>query len=64
MSILNSSIQTLFSKLVTLVLGLLCSILVVKLVGAEGKGFLSLFYAFFGIMISVLILSLGNGIIY
>jgi O-antigen/teichoic acid export membrane protein len=64
MSILKSSVQTLFSKLLTLVLGMLCSVLIVKLVGAEGKGSLSLFYAFFGIMISVLILSLGNGIIY
>ena len=62
--IFKYSLQTLLSKVITMIIGLSSSILVVKILGSSGKGFLSVFYALFGIFISIFILSIGNGIIY
>lgn len=64
MSLIKSSIRTFLSKLIVLSIGMISSVLIVKIVGVEGKGYLSIFYAFFGILISIFILSIGNGIIF
>lgn len=62
--IFKYSLQTFLSKIIFMLVGFVSSIIVVKIIGPSGKGFLSLFYALFGICTSVFILSIGNGIIY
>ncbi|MCK4330050.1 polysaccharide biosynthesis C-terminal domain-containing protein [candidate division WOR-3 bacterium] len=64
MNLAKASLYNLITKVILFFLSIFLSVLVVRLIGAEGKGILSVVYTFFGISVSFGFLSLGSGLIY
>jgi O-antigen/teichoic acid export membrane protein len=64
MSLLGKTFQTLVTKILLAVVSLLGSVLIVRVVGAEGQGVLATVYAFFMIISTIFFLSLGSSMIY
>lgn len=64
MNILRSTIINFGVSGLLLLLGVISNALIVELIGAEGKGIVANFTAFFGLVIAISYLSLGSGLIY
>lgn len=64
MSLFSKIFQTFFSKIIIALLSFIISIIVVKLVGAEGQGSIATYITLFLLISSISFISLGSGTIY
>jgi O-antigen/teichoic acid export membrane protein len=64
MNLFKSSLYNFITLIGLFIIGFFSNVLIIKLIGPEGKGILSIFSAFFGIFVSIGFLSLGSGLIY
>jgi len=64
MNLFSKVIQTFSSKVIITFITFVLSVLVVKLVGAEGQGLITLFYTLFLFFSTFFMLSLGSGTIF
>lgn len=64
MNLFKASISTLFTKIVLFLLSIISSVLVVRLIGAEGKGIVSVFQTFFNMVITISYFSVGTGLVF
>jgi O-antigen/teichoic acid export membrane protein len=64
MNILRSTIINFVSTVLIFIGAFLSNVLIIKLIGAEGKGLIANFVAFFGLISGISYLSLGAGLIY
>ncbi len=64
MNLFNRIIQTFLSKAIITIITFVLSILIVKIVGAEGQGLITLFYTLFLFLSTFFMFSLGSGTIF
>lgn len=64
MNLFKSFLYNFINLIILFLIGLLANVLIVKLIGVEGKGILSVYNAFFGLFLNFSFLSLGSGLIY
>jgi O-antigen/teichoic acid export membrane protein len=64
MNLFKASISTLFTRVILFILSIISSVLVVRLIGAEGKGIVSVFQTFFSMVLTISYFSVGTGLVF
>lgn len=64
MNLFKASLTTFFTKIVLFLLSIVSSVIVVRLIGAEGKGIVSVFQTFFNMVSTITYFSIGTGLVY
>lgn len=64
MNLFKASLSTFLTKIILFIISIASSVIVVRLIGAEGKGIVSVFQTFFNTILTITYLSVGTGLVY